>query len=373
MTGAESASAELTGSGGRLGAARFGPLHVGPAAGVDAEPLPGTAFFELRTRFELEPAGRPFVAAHLVVGFDDARVQACEATGESPGLPMAISELPGGCGWLLGDPLGHTPIPAAGEVRAVLCAPADLTAASGVTRLDVTALSGRGHPRRFHGGCRPVRFEVPLPDGWALAARPAPGRARPVSDRPPAVRLCVAVDTESYSRFSTGEAARSQQRLVDVLARARRHAGLREADVDLQQSGDGQFAILPAGVDESAVIPRLVSAIRAELAETNADLNAHARLRLRVALHRGHVAAGVNGWVGSATIAVHRLLDSAPVRAALAREHEVDFALIVSDVLYTDIIADGYGSLDPAEFAQADVLIPEKNFAQRAWVHVPRN
>jgi hypothetical protein len=373
VTGGESDPAELTGAGRRLGEVRFDPLQASPAADVDADPPPGTAVFELRTRFTLVRAGAPFVAAHLVVGFDDPRVQVCEAAGESLGPPMAISELPDGCGWLLGDPLGSEPIPSAGEARAVLRAPADLTEVAGFVRLDVTVLAGRARPRRAHGGCPPVRFEVPPPEGWSLTARPTADPVRPVSTRTPAVRLCLAVDTESYSRFSAGEAARSQQRLVDVLTRARRHAGLREADVDLQQSGDGQFAILPAGVDESVVIPRLVSAVRAELAVTNADLNAHARLRLRVALYRGHVAAGVNGWLGSAAIAVHRLLDSAPVRAALTRERDADFALIVSDVLYTDIIAEGYGLLDPADFAPVEVRIPEKNFAENAWVYVPRN
>ncbi|WP_372669602.1 hypothetical protein [Amycolatopsis kentuckyensis] len=367
MTGP--AVAQLTGSGGRkLGDVRFDPPRVGAAADVDAEPPPGTAIFELRVRFELDPAGPPFVAAHLVLGFDDGRVGVVEADG--PQVPMAVGELPGGCGWLLGDPLGHDPVPAAGEARAVLRAPAELAQVTGFMRVDGTVLTGR--TRRSHGGCPPVRFEVRPPEGWASPSSLPTGPARPVSTRPPAVRLCVAVDTESYSRFSTGEAARSQQRLVDVLARARREAGLREHDVDLQESGDGQFAILPSGVDESVVIPRLVSAVRGELASTNADLNAHARLRLRVALHRGHVAAGPNGWLGGVTIAVHRLLDSAPVRAALAREPAADFALIVSDVVYTDIIADGYGSLDPAHFQPADVRIPQKNFAERAWVYVPR-
>ncbi|MEU5260485.1 hypothetical protein [Amycolatopsis sp. NPDC021455] len=361
----------VTGPGGRrFGEVRFEPPQAS-AADVASEPPPGTAFLEFRTGFAVDAASAPFVAAHLVAGFDDPRVRVWEAAGAD--RPMAIGELPEGCGWLLGDPLGHEPIEPAGEARAVLCAPADLTAVTGFLRLDGTVLAGRGRPRRSHGGCPPVRFAVGPPEGWSRTASPPVSPPRPVSPRPPAVRLCVAVDTESYSRFSTGEAARTQQRLVAVLARARRQAGLREPDVDLQESGDGQFAILPAGVDESDVIPRLVSAIRAELAVTNADLNAHARLRLRVALHRGHVAAGVNGWLGGATIAVHRLLDSAPVRAALAREPDADFALIVSDVLYTDIIADGYGSLDAAEFAPADVVIPQKNFAERAWVYVPRS
>ncbi|MFJ1762955.1 hypothetical protein ACIOD2_21770 [Amycolatopsis sp. NPDC088138] len=373
--GGEPVAAALTSGGRRLGVVRLDPPRTGTAA-VDhtAGPPAGTALFELRARFALEPVqGGAFAAAHLVVGFDDERVRVWEATGEagSPDTLMAISELPDGCGWLLGDPLGHLPIPSAGEARAVVCAPVELTEVAGFLRLDATVLAGRGRPRRFHGGCPPTRFTLSPPEGWAEAVRPAVNPAGSVSARPPAVRLCLAVDTESYSRFSSVEAARSQQRLVTVLEQARRHAGLLEADVDLQQSGDGQFSILPPGVDESVVIPRLVSGIRAALASANADLNAHARLRLRVALHRGHVAAGVNGWIGGVTIAVHRLLDSAPVRAALTRRREADFALIVSDVLFTDVIADGYGSLDPADFAPVEARLPEKNFAERAWVYVP--
>ncbi|HET6289344.1 MAG TPA: hypothetical protein VFG15_21670 [Amycolatopsis sp.] len=351
----------------RLGGVRFELPHTRPASAPA-----GPGYFEVHGRFTLERARSemPFVAAHLVMGFDDPRIEVPEAAGRAvePGSPMAVGEPPGGCGWLLGDPLGDTPIPAAGAVRALLRAPAELTTLSGFVRLDATVLTGRGRPRRAHGGCPPVRFETPPPEGWAptvVSSTPTTGLATP------AVRLCVAVDTESYSRFTTSEAARSQQRLLDVLVHAREQAGLPEANVDLQRSGDGQFAIFPAGIDESVVIPRFVAGLRTALAVTNADLSPHARLRLRVALHRGHVAAGVNGWIGHAPIAVHRLLDSAQVRAALLRASHADFALIVSEVLFTDIIADGSASLDPASFEPVEVRVPEKNFAERARVHVP--
>ncbi|MBB5851100.1 hypothetical protein ACFQ05_37390 [Amycolatopsis umgeniensis] len=373
MSGTGSAAADLVCGASRLGGVRFDLPRTRPVP-PPADPAADMGYFEVHGRFSLEQARSdlPFVAAHLVMGFDDPRVRVPEAAGEAvaPGGPMAVGEPPGGCGWLLGDPLGLTPIPPAGTVRATLCAPADLTTLSGFVRLDATVLTGRGRPRRAHGGCRPIRFETRPPEGWAPTV--APGAATPATGfATPAVRLCVAVDTESYSRFTTSEAARSQQRLLDALVHARGHAGLREADVDLQHSGDGQFAILPAGIDESVVIPRFVTGLRTALASTNADLSAHARLRLRVALHRGHVAAGVNGWIGYAPIAVHRLLDSAQVRAALLRESGADFALIVSEVLFTDVIADGAASLDPASFDPVEVRIPEKNFAERARVYVP--
>ncbi|MFJ7218657.1 hypothetical protein [Amycolatopsis sp. NPDC098790] len=361
----------------RVGGVRFGPPRLAAvAANLNRRAPRGQALLELCQQFVLEPSGPScsFVAAHLVMNFADAHVRAFEISGGfgSSSVSLAISELPDGCGWLLGDPLGHKPVPLTTETRVVLCAPAELATLQGFVRLDASVLTGRARSRRVHAGCLPQLFEVPTPDGWSVPAAPAVDAARSVSSRQPAVRLCLAVDTEAYSRFSSIEAARSQQRLVAVLEQARKQAGLNEADVDVQQSGDGQFSILPAGVDESVVIPRLVSGLRAALASTNADLNAHARLRLRVALHRGHVAAGVNGWIGGATIAVHRLLDSSPVRAALKSRSDADFALIVSDVVFTDVIADGYGTLEPAHFSVVEASLPEKNFAERAWVYVPQ-
>ncbi|MBE1470528.1 hypothetical protein [Kibdelosporangium phytohabitans] len=347
-----------------------------PAAGPVDEAIPGAGCFRWSQRFELAPVPRraPFVAAYLVVRFDDPAIVLRQPSGTSadPAVVVAVSEVPGGYGWLLGDPLGDAPLPQSGEAHAVVHAPIETVSVTGELRMDVTTLGQGWRVERRHAvTARPVRFTLTPPGEWtSTLVRPAADKA--VTGRAPAVRLCMAADTEAYSRLSVGESARAQSRLVNVLTYARAYAGLRESDVDIQRSGDGQFAILPAGVDESVVIPRLVAGIKAALAETNADLSDHARLRLRVALHRGHVAPGMNGWVGGATIAVHRLLDCLPLRDALAREPTADFALIVPEVLYKDIIADGYGGLDPREFSQVDAVLPSKNFAERAWVHAPR-
>jgi hypothetical protein len=141
--------------------------------------------------------------------------------------------------------------------------------------------------------------------------------------------------------------------------------------VVLQESGDGQFAVLPPGIDESVVLPRLVEGLRETLRETNADLNDRARLRLRVALYRGHITPGANGWVGAAAIAVHRLLDSDVLRRALVSVPAADFALIVPDVLYQEIVLPRYGTLDPDLFTEVHAAVPAKNFAERAWIHLP--
>jgi hypothetical protein len=183
------------------------------------------------------------------------------------------------------------------------------------------------------------------------------------------VRLCLAADIERYGRFTNGEAARAQARFLTVLGQAQRRAGLTELDADAEHSGDGRFVVLPPGLDESVVIPNLVVGLSIALRELNADLNAHARLRLRVAMDRGLLAPDVNGWVGNAAITVHRLLDSAPLRMALVAEPAVDFALIVADTLFRDVIAHGYPGLPPELFQKTTVVIPAKQFAEQAWIY----
>ncbi|MFB4309398.1 hypothetical protein [Actinomadura sp. GTD37] len=340
--------------------------------------------------FDLRPptASTRFAAVFLQMRFDDSRVVAVslDAAGH-PGAPPSWEERlryggpvsgsgigESSFGWFFGDFAARAPLPWRHAVHAVVRVPRDVPEVTGTVRADVSMVR-RGHRARLlhaRSGEAPA-FALALPPG-----RPAPpasswdGSAAGDAHASSGVRLCLAADIEKFSRFHNPEAARAQRRFVEVLEAARRHAGVTEDDVERQQAGDGQLAILPAAIDESRVIPLLVEGLRSALADVNRDLNARARIRIRVALHRGHVVPGVNGWIGDSTIAVHRLLDSAPARRALAGSPDADFVLIVPDTLYRDIIAHGYGHLAPDEFEPVEAVLPDKDFAERAWVHAPR-
>ncbi|WP_405086668.1 hypothetical protein [Microbispora sp. NBC_01389] len=216
----------------------------------------------------------------------------------------------------------------------------------------------------------------------ALATAETFGEPLPAPERPhagarqktggAAVRLCVATDIEKYSRFTDDEAAlRAQKRLVTVLAAARRRAGIDESRVDLQEQGDGQFAALPPDIEERRVIPDLVRALRLELHDVNAELNRDAMLRLRVAMCRGSIRRGANGYVGRTVIAVHRVLDAPSVRAALANEETATMVIAVSDSVFMEVVAQGSGDLDPDDFQQVSAKLPEKGFEETAWILVP--
>lgn len=342
-------------------------FHAIPAAGPDLSTL--------RFGFEVETGWPALCAIAMAVWFDHPGVRAHDlrVTAPEAGADTAVWTTEDGViGCLLGDPLGRSPAPRTGELAVIVRLPDELDRISGRIRLHGTVRRGLVRAKPLHlSATQALGFETEPLDRPA-SARPAqaPVRSMPVGVQP-AVRLCVAVDTEQYSRFAVPEAARAQQRFVRLLATARRRAGIDEADVHLQQSGDGQFMVLPVGVDESVVIPALVEGFRAGLAEVNHDLSEHARLRLRVAMHRGHVAPGSNGWLGNSVIAVHRMLDSEVLRQALAAQPSCDFALLVSDVLYRDVIADGYGPLTPERYSAVTAVVPAKRFAEPAWLYLP--
>lgn len=199
--------------------------------------------------------------------------------------------------------------------------------------------------------------------GEALPENPVPSGA--------AVRLCLAADVTGYSRRPNHLAERTQSWLVRALAQARANAGLDEATVVLQAQGDGQFAVLPVGIDESRVIPDLVEGLAEALRRTNHGLSAEERVRLRVALHRGLMKPADSGWVGTAAIAVHRILDSPPLRAAIRDTPTADYVLGVPDLLYQDVIRHSAVPPLPHQFTEITIDLPDKGFVEHGWLHVP--
>jgi hypothetical protein len=185
------------------------------------------------------------------------------------------------------------------------------------------------------------------------------------------VRLCLSADLENFSRFRRVEATSAQNRLIEALRRARRHAGIREEHTALQPSGDGEFAILPPGLNGPVAIPKLAEGLWMALREINQDLSDHARIRLRVAMYQGHVSPGHSGWCGYATTAVHRLLDSPAARTSLDENSKADFVFLVGTDIYRDYISDDQGWLSPEQFNRVTVDMPAKGFHETAWIFIP--
>jgi hypothetical protein len=262
-------------------------------------------------------------------------------------------------GWAYSDSAGGALEPCSYTMHAWLETPHETAEVAGTLRVEATisrTLFGYS-ARHAAESSNMVSFAEPLTGKYGV-------------DEPGSVRLCAAVDVERYSRHPNERAERTQHRLVSVLERTLDHAQVNESQIEVQEQGDGRFIILPAAIDESKVIPAIVQGLLLALKEVNADLSQDARLRLRVALDRGLVKRGPNGYIGSTAINVHRLLDAAQTRKALSGHPSSDFALVVSDHLYRDVVSHGYGDLDPELFWKVSAEVSSKNFSEPAWLYV---
>jgi len=245
-------------------------------------------------------------------------------------------------------------LPRTFAMHALLEVPAGAAEVSGLLSVRVVTAAGPGEVAG-------VPFREPLtPVVTGLSAEEGEGAA---------VRLCMAADVVGYSRRRNAETEVLQHDLVRILGQARQAAGIGAGLVRPQPAGDGQFTVLPVGIDESAVIPALLHELGERLTDRDRGRAPVEAMRLRVALHRGLVKEAPNGWVGAAAIAVHRLLDSPPLRAAVSENPAATFALGLPDVLYRDVIVPGEHP-PAADFREMTVDLPEKGFVERGWLYV---
>ncbi|MBT2211580.1 hypothetical protein [Actinomadura sp. NEAU-AAG7] len=181
-------------------------------------------------------------------------------------------------------------------------------------------------------------------------------------------RLLLAVDIQGYSKRDVREQLLAQRQLSDALDRAALGVGLDRSRWEKQVGGDGELATLPEGVDPAPVAGDFVLGLAAALAEVNdaAGEGARHRLRVRLALHHGTLAAGPFGPAGDAPIVVQRLLDAGPLRRLLVTDADRDLAYVVSDSLFEDVVQTGFCALPPEAFQP--IKVTAKGDAFRGYI-----
>jgi class 3 adenylate cyclase len=115
----------------------------------------------------------------------------------------------------------------------------------------------------------------------------------------------------------------------------------------VQPRGDGELAVLPTDTDVAWVVARYTQLLVEGLRE---DAPALPHFRLRIAMHHGPLTAGRLGPVGDAPIVACRLLDSSPVKKALATNASTDLVLVISRQLFTDVVLTRFHGLSPDRF-----------------------
>ncbi len=162
--------------------------------------------------------------------------------------------------------------------------------------------------------------------------------------------LVVAVDIEGFSKMGILAQASAGVRLSLLMEHAAAAAGLSRSGWYVQPRGDGELAVLPTDTDVAWVVARYTQLLAEGLRRQRADTLAQPHFRLRVAMHHGPLTAGRLGPVGDAPIVACRLLDSSPVKQALAADRATDLVLVISRQLFTDIVQTGFHGLSAGRF-----------------------
>ncbi|MFC9293386.1 hypothetical protein ACFTWH_20050 [Streptomyces sp. NPDC057011] len=162
--------------------------------------------------------------------------------------------------------------------------------------------------------------------------------------------------------------------LVDRALRAAGLAELARAKRFPAHTGDGIAFGLPTALLPFVVWP-FVDRLQDALTEHNARTDSRFGLRLRMSVHvgplpdTGHAGDGE----GTARNDTHRLLDSEPVKEALARSSAAvtPLAAVFSQRVYEDVILSGFAGLHPDRCVRVEAVVPGKAFRQPAWLYVP--
>ncbi len=188
----------------------------------------------------------------------------------------------------------------------------------------------------------------------------------------PVRRGILALDIEGFGHQGRTDPQRAQ-------LRARLHAlldhALQAAEIPPTQLaarsdlGDGILVLFDPQVPTATLLHPLLSTLTTQLTTSNQQATGPERLRLRVAVHDGHVLHDPHGYTGEDLNHCFRLLDAHATRAVLADSRGADAVLVVSDAVYQGIVQHAYEGLDPAGWQPARVH--GKEIRTRAWIHLP--
>jgi hypothetical protein len=197
----------------------------------------------------------------------------------------------------------------------------------------------------------------PRGQGQALPERSQSGRM---------LRIGFVLDVAGYGARSAPLQNDVQRRLPPLVINSLAECGIDLDGIGHEWTGDGINAIMPADVDPTVVLPVLIRSLAANLRADNA--RTIDRIRLRMAIGVGLVEHNTAGFGGPMIIDINRLVDSAPLRAALSAYPSADLAVAITDQVLATVIRPGYPGIPESQFTRVEVVA--KEFAGPAWIWV---
>jgi hypothetical protein len=180
------------------------------------------------------------------------------------------------------------------------------------------------------------------------------------------LRIGFVLDVAGYGARSAPLQNEAQRRLPPLVINSLAECGMDLDGIGHEWTGDGINAIMPADMDPTVVLPVLIRSLAANLGTDNA--RTVDRIRLRMAIGVGLVEHNTVGFGGPMIIDINRLVDSAPLRAALSAYPAADLAVAITDQVHATVIRPGYPGIPESQFNRVEVVA--KEFAGPAWIWV---
>ncbi|WP_052026048.1 tetratricopeptide repeat protein, partial [Amycolatopsis vancoresmycina] len=248
----------------------------------------------------------------------------------------------------------------------------DFLAAASTTvyRVDRFSLAGAESLLRLLTD-QPAYPEPPV--GTAPVLPPVDLTPDPAS-RPPRFPLAVhrtvlVVDVEGFGDHHRANHHQVAVRdtMYETLRRAFRQAGISWDTCYHEDRGDGVFVLAPPDTPKSVFADVLPGALVEGLNAHNRRAAPEERIRLRLALHAGEVRYDSHGVTAASVILTFRLVDSEPVKTALANSPGV-LAVMVSSWFFDEVVRH---SQDGSPGTYRPVLVEAKETRTIGWVCLP--
>ncbi|MFA1551474.1 hypothetical protein [Actinomadura chokoriensis] len=178
----------------------------------------------------------------------------------------------------------------------------------------------------------------------------------------------IATDIVGYARQARTEDLQSvlRARAYQQLAAAFAMTQIPWDQCQTEDRGDGALIIVPATVDCDYCLDPLVHHLAVALRRYNRHASEATRLRLRLAIHFGHVQRDSRGVSGHAATHLFRLIEASAFKRAL-RNVGTDLGVLISDQLHNEAIQRG-GMFNPSAYQPIRVSIKETRCTAWLWL-----
>lgn len=196
-----------------------------------------------------------------------------------------------------------------------------------------------------------------------------PATAQTVIELP--VTTLIGLDIRGFSdpgRNATDQLS-LRRRMYDITLSAFAMGGMRWRDFYHEDRGDGALIIAPSSISGASFLTPFAHHLAALLHRDNTSTSETGRMKLRVAVHRGHTYRDAHGVTGQPLNHLFRLLNAPDFTKAFAAT-DADLALITSEEFFNATIA-GNALINPGAYQPLTITCKETHADTYVWFSSP--